>query len=663
LKNWKNKRNSNRFLMIKLCFAALVMTAVISGCTSEEKTIMTGPDGSIKVALNLNKEGQPLYTVTYRDTAVISEGFLGIVRSDADFSSGLRLDSVSGPEEVSESYTLLHGKKKDAKYSALRHTAHLSSSTGEAMDIIFQVSDDGFAFCYRFPGASEEMKQITEEKSSFGFAEGTLAWIQPRAPSKTGWNQTNPSYEENYLMEVALSTVAADTNGWGFPALFRTGNCWANLTESWPDRNYCGSHLAKGTGANEMVISFPESTEGYTGGSVLPESKLPWQTPWRIVTLGSTPGVIAESTHGTDLALPPEEGDFSYVRPGRAAWSWALMKDRSVNYETQKRFITYAAEMGWEYCLIDVNWDKTIGWEKIADLARLAEEKKVGLILWYNSAGDWNTVTYHPKDRLLTPESRAEEFSRLERLGIKGIKVDFFGGDGQSMMDYYQDILADAHRHRLVVNCHGSTLPRGLHRTWPNLVSMEAIRGFEFATFDQATADLVASKATMLAFTRNAFDPMDFTPVCFTEYDNFERVTGNGAELALAVLFLSGVQHYAEAPKGMASVPDYVREMMSEIPVSWDETMFIDGYPGRYIVLARRSGDDWYFAGVNAGEDTVRLNPDLPFAKGISGTIITEGETLRSFSQGTITPDQSGTVSVQIIPNGGFVIRFEKPAL
>ena len=649
--------------MKKLWFAALVMTVIISGCTSAKTITMTGPDGRIKVTFNLNKEGQPVYSVMYRDTAVISESFLGIVRSDADFSSGLKLDSVTGPEEVMESYALLHGKKKDAQYSALRHTVHLSSSTGEAMDIIFQVSDDGFAFCYRFPGASEEMKYITEERSSFGFAEGTLAWIQPRAPSKSGWNQTNPSYEENYLMEVALSTVADDENGWVFPALFRTGNCWVNLTESWPDRNYCGSHLARGTGANEMVISFPEPTEGYTGGSVFPESKLPWKTPWRIVTMGSTPGVIAESTQGTDLAHSPIEDDFSYVRPGRAAWSWALMKDGSVNYEEQKRFINYAAEMGWEYCLIDVNWDQTIGWDRIADLARLAEEKKVGLILWYNSAGDWNTVTYHPKDRLLTSESREEEFSRLESLGIKGIKVDFFGGDGQSMMDYYQDILADAHRHKLVVNCHGSTLPRGLHRTWPNLVSMEAIRGFEFATFDQATADLVPSKAAILAVTRNAFDPMDFTPVCFTEYDNNKRVTGNGAELALAVLFLSGVQHYAETPEGMATVPGYVREMMSEIPVSWDETRFIDGYPGRYIVLARRSGDDWYVASVNAEEDTVRLNLNLPFAEGISGTIITEGETLRSFSQGTVTPDKSGAASVQIMPKGGFVIRFEKPAL
>ena len=644
--------------MKKLQIAALLVFAITSGCISSKTVMMTGPGGKINIAFNLVHGGQPVYSVIFSDTAVITEGSLGIVRADADFSAGLKLDSVTGPSEIIDKYTLLHGKKKEASYNGRQYTLHLTGNTGEAMDIIFRISDDGFAFCYKFPGSPDGLKYITAERSSFGFAEGTIAWIQPRAASKSGWNQTNPSYEENYLMEVPLATVEADTNGWVFPALFRSGSCWVNLTESWPARNYCGSHLAKGSAANEMIIAFPEMTEGYTNGSVLPQSKLPWQTPWRIVTMGTTPGIFAESTHGTDLAAPPPEGDFSYVRPGRAAWSWALMKDGSVNYEVQKQFINYAAEMGWEYCLIDVNWDKTIGWDKIADLARLAEEKKVGLILWYNSAGDWNTVTYHPKDRLLTHELREEEFSRLESLGIKGIKVDFFGGDGQSMMDYYQDILADAHRHRLLVNCHGSTYPRGLQRTWPNLVSMEAIRGFEFATFDQATADLVASKATTLPFTRNAFDPMDFTPVCFTKYDNNERVTGNGAELALAVLFLSGIQHYAETPHGMETVPDYIREVMRDIPVSWDQTIFLSGYPGRHIVIARRAQNTWYVAGVNAGEDPLELSLKVPFAEGISGTIITEGESPRSFSQDTITPGLSGRISVEMMPKGGFVMIF-----
>lgn len=641
-----------------VCIA--IMFLITAGCRSEKNVIMTSPDGSIRLTFELAEGGIPTYSVYSLDTAVITTGTLGIVRADADFSGKLRVDSVSGPSQISDSYTLLYGKKKEASYNALRHVIHLSSPAGEAIDIIFQVSDVGFAYCYRFPGSSEEIKFITAEKSSFGFPEGTDAWIQPRAASKTGWNQTNPSYEENYLMDEQLSSIVPDTNGYVLPALFHAGNCWVNLTESWPDRNYCGSHIRLDSGTNTVAFAFPEPAEGFTKGSVYPQSALPWQTPWRVITMGGSPGVIVESTHGTDLAAPQHEGDFSYVTPGRAAWSWALMKDASVNFDIQKRFINYASEMGWEYCLIDVNWDTTIGWEKLAELAKQAKEKGVGLIMWYNSAGDWNTVTYHPKDRLLTSESREEEFSRLASLGIKGVKVDFFGGDGQSMMDYYQDILEDAHRYKLVVNCHGSTYPRGLQRTWPNLVSMEAVRGLEFATFDQATADLVASKATLLAFTRNAFDPMDFTPVCFTEYDNFRRVTGNGAELALAVLFLSGVQHYAETPMGMATVPEYVREMMSRITVSWDETRFIAGYPRKYIVLARRSGPDWYVAGVNAGTESKKLTLHLPFQVSSSGLIVTEGETARSFTQSAIMPDASGNLEVTMQPNGGFVIRFEK---
>ncbi|HOO65529.1 MAG: glycoside hydrolase family 97 catalytic domain-containing protein [Bacteroidales bacterium] len=642
--------------MAKLFIAVACAIFLAAGCNNVPVVSLTGSDGKTRLTFELEEGGLPTYSLFYSDTVVIRNGRLGVVMADDDFSGNLTLDSVSGPVEVNDNYTLLYGKTKKASYNARQMVVHLSNSYGKNMNIVFRLSDQGLAFCYDFPGAPGENKFIIEEKSTFSFPEETVAWIQPRAASKSGWNQTNPSYEENYLMEELLSDLDADTNGYVFPALFRTGNCWVNLTESWPDRNYCGSHLDLIVGTNELSIAFPEPTEGYTNGVVYPRSTLPWQTPWRIITIGSTPGVIAESTHGTDLALPPEEGDFSYVRPGRAAWSWALMKDGSVNYEEQRRFISYASEMGWEYCLIDVNWDRTIGWEKIGELAKLAENKNVGLILWYNSAGDWNTVTYHPKDRLLTHELREEEFSRLESLGIKGIKVDFFGGDGQSMMDYYKDILEDAHRHRLVVNCHGSTLPRGVQRTWPNLVSMEAIRGFEFATFDQSTADLVPSKATMLAYTRNAFDPMDFTPVCFTEYDNYERVTGNGAELAMAVLFLSGVQHYAETPQGMATVPDYVREMMSEIPVSWDETRFIDGYPGSHIVMARRSGEEWYIAGVNAEKEPLRLVFPAPIHTAGTWTVVTDGETLRSFSTSTVTADAEGKITVEVRPNGGFVM-------
>jgi len=642
----------------KYLFAAAVILTSVNSCNREDRMTLESPGGDIRVSIQLSNEGKAVYSVFLHEVPVIENSSLGILMEDGDFYSGLKLDSVSEVTLIKDKYTLLHGKTKEAGYTANRRVFHLSNGSDRQMNVIFQISDDGVAFCYSFPGTPETVKKITSEKTGFSFVAGTTAWIQTRAQAKSGWNQCNPSYEEHYNEEILVDSIRPDMNGWVFPALFRTENCWVNLTESWPDRNYCGSHLNKGEGANELVIAFPEPTEGTTGGAVYPQSVLPWTTPWRILTIGSSPGVIVESTHGTDLAKPSEPGDFSYVKPGRASWSWALMKDGSVNYEVQKDFISYASEMGWEYCLVDVNWDTTIGWDKMADLSRMAAGKNVALIAWYNSAGDWNTVPYHPKDKLLTRESREAEFSRLEQIGIKGIKVDFFGGDGQSMMDYYQEILADAHRHHLVVNCHGSTLPRGLHRTWPNLVSMEAIRGLEYATFGQESADKVPSKATTASFIRNAFDPMDFTPVCFTSYDNFERVTGNGAELAMAVLFLSGVQHYAETPAGMARMPDYVREFMSAIPVVWDETRFIDGYPGRYIAIARRTGDVWYVAGINAGKVPMEMKMKLPFIDQGNGILVTEGDTPRSFALMTINIEAEKSATVTLRPNGGFVMRF-----
>jgi hypothetical protein len=638
----------------------LVSILVTTSCTKPANYSVKSPGGDINVAFSLSKSGSANYTIYYKNKPIIEKSMLGIIREDADFTSNMKIDSISEISSIQDNYVLLHGKKKEASYKANKQIYHLSNPSDERIDIIFQVSNDGVAFCYNFPEVSEGVKKITSETTSFHFTDSTKAWIQPRAKAKSGWNRCNPSYEEHYWKEVTLSTVAANDSGWVFPALFHANNCWVNLTESWPDRNYCGSHLQKGVNADEMIIAFPEPTEGFTNGIVFPTSKLPWTTPWRVITLGENPGVIVESTMGTDLAKPSVPGDFSYVKPGRASWSWVLMKDASVNYAVQKEFIDYASEMGWEYCLIDADWDTRIGWEKIGDLARMAAKKNVGLILWYNSAGDWNTVPYHPRNMLLSTESRCAEFAKLKALGIKGIKVDFFGGDGQSMMDYYQDILLDAHKYQLVVNCHGATLPRGLQRTFPNLVSMEAIRGLEFATFGQETADKVPAKATLLAFTRNAFDPMDFTPVCFNAYDNNKRVTGNGAELAQAVLFLSGVQHYAETPAGMAKVPEYVRALMRDIPVIWDETKYIDGYPGRYLILARRASKIWYIAGVNAEKETKELNLQLPFVSQKSGLLITEGDSLRSFSREQITLDANYSFHLSIKSNGGFVLTFNE---
>jgi hypothetical protein len=373
-----------------------------------------------------------------------------------------------------------------------------------------------------------------------------------------------------------------------------------------------------------------------------------------------------ESTLGTDLAEPSKLKDVSFVKPGRASWSWIMLKDDSMVYDVQKRFIDFAADMKWEYCLIDAYWDTQIGYDRIAELADYAAVKNVGLLLWYNSVGNWNTTPQTPKNKLLTHHDRVKEFSRLKKMGIKGVKVDFFGGDGQSMMAYYQDIFEDAAKFNLSVNCHGATLPRGWQRTYPNLLTAEAIKGFEYVTFEQGNADLEPNHCCTAVFTRNVFDSMDFTPVCFTEVPNIRRVTTNGFELALAVIFTSGIQHYAQTPEGMAAVPAYVKDLMKEIPSHWDESCFIDGYPGKLVVIARRFKDKWYVAGINGENVEKSINLDLSFPpqeqrtslKNVkTGMLVTDGADNRSFKMQNITITPGKLLGIKLKGYGGFVIK------
>ena len=310
--------------------------------------------------------------------------------------------------------------------------------------------------------------------------------------------------------------------------------------------------------------------------------------------------------------------------------------------------------MHWDYTLIDADWDKKIGYEKLQELVDYAAQKNIGILVWYNSSGNWNTSPYSPKSQLITHEQRETEFARLRGIGVKGVKIDFFGGDGQSFMDYYVAILKDAAANNLLVNFHGATLPRGWQRTFPNLMTMESIKGFEFTTFTQADQDPVAQHVATALFTRNIFDPMDFTPMVFGDIPNIKRVTENSFELAESVLMISGIQHFAEIPEGMATVPGYVKEFLRELPHEWDDVKFIDGYPGKFAVIARRAGDVWYVAGINAGKENKTLSINLDFAGDKTGYVIASGETERSFVQQEINSKTPQTITLR--PNAGFVI-------
>lgn len=611
------------------------------------------PDNHIAVTVRAT-DGQLTYTVARDGKPVLLASGLGLQLAGADLHQDLTLSASSAPRLIEDRYQMAVGKRKDISYRANEQTYSLQNARQQKMDVVFRVSNDGVAFRYIVADPSLPLKKLVQEHTTFALPDGAKAWLQPMSVAQTGWSNTNPSYEEHYQMEIPAGTKAPTEAGWVFPALFRTGANWLAISEANMDGSWQASRLAQDSTGGEYRIGNPMPAEVFTNGGLMAETEGTLTSPWRVIALGSL-ATVTNSTLGTDLAAPAVAFDKALVKPGHASWSWAILKDESIVYDVQKRFIDYAADMHWDYTLIDVNWDRNIGYDKIKELADYAKTKNVGLILWYNSSGAWNKTDYSPKSQLLTHEQRVKEFKRLSEIGIKGLKIDFFAGDGQSMIAYYNEILRDAADAGLLINFHGSTLPRGWQRTWPNLMTMEAIRGFEYTTFEQKDQDLMPSHAAMLPFTRNLFDPMDFTPMVFGDIPKIKRASSNGFELATSVLYLSGIQHFAETPEGMATVPEYVKNFLRELPRSWDDSRYVDGYPGKYAVIARRFGDSWYIAGINGGESTKSLTLDLSFVGNKQGVIIADGEQARSFSQRTIGAGKKVVVTVK--PHGGFVIK------
>ena len=493
------------------------------------------------------------------------------------------------------------------------------------------------------------------ERSGVDFFDGTLAWLQPKAEAQSGWMNTNPSYEEDYLQAIPVGTPSPTTNGWVYPALFHYRDSWIVLSETGMDGRYSATSLAQDSENGLYRLRFPQSAEVITNGKLLPEAPLPFHSPWRLVLVGDLATIMA-STLGTDLAEPSALDYTGFIAPGVAAWSWGLLKDDATVYPVQKEFIDYAAWMSWSYVLVDADWDQKIGYQRIAELAQYAAERGVGLLLWYNSSGAWNQTVYSPKSRLLTRADRRAEFARLRAIGIRGVKVDFFPGDGASVMQYYRDILGDAADFELVVNFHGSTLPRGLQRTFPNLLTSEAVKGMEFITFEQENADREATHVAMLPFTRNLFDPMDFTPMVLGDIPNIERKTSNGFQLALPVLLLSGLQHLVTTPEQMRQMPDYVQAYLRGLPGQWDESRFLDGYPGQFVVIARRAGARWYVAGINGSQESMQLDLDLSFIPVGKGALIRDGDRPRELQRHEIAADRQ---QLLLPAASGFVMLFE----
>jgi len=529
-------------------------------------------------------------------------------------------------------------------------------------DVIFRISNNDVAFKYRMYPQGETLSCVVkQEVTGFVFPDGTTTFLCPQSKPMGGFARTSPSYETSYTADDV-----AGKNGWGegytFPCLFRNGdNGWVLVSETGVNGGYCASRLL-GHKGGVYTIGFPQEGEANGNGTVSPGIALPGETPWRTITVGKTLAPIVETTVPFDVVKPlySAKGEYTY---GRGSWSWIIGMDGSTNYKEQLRYIDFSAAMGYQSVLVDALWDKQIGRDKIEELAKYGKDKGVALYLWYNSNGYWNDAPQTPRGIMDNAIARRKEMKWMQSIGIRGIKVDFFGGDKQMTMQLYEDILSDANEYGLLVIFHGCTLPRGWERMYPNFASSEAVLASENLHFSQGSCDHEAFNATLHPFIRNTVGSMDFGGSALNKYYNADnaprgsrRVTSDVYALATAVLFQSPVQHFALAPNNLTDAPSWAIDFMKEVPTTWDEVRFIDGYPGKYVILARRHGDKWYIAGVNAQKETLKLKVNLP--------MFSNGEKVRLFSDDKVL--QGGVKQIGIgkkqelqlsIPcNGGVLI-------
>jgi alpha-glucosidase len=659
MNNWKNKTLLGLFCML------FITTNVIFAAPST----ITSPDGKLQTNFELNSAGEPIYSIKLNGKEVLRPSSLGLVRDDSDFTKKLNLDKTSSIEKVSDNYSMLLGKRKNCSYQANRCTFTLKNSSGQVMQIIFQVSNDGVAFRYAFPDDSSQTRTVIEEKTAFAFAPTTVSWLHPMQPGKTGWSRTQPSYEENYAVEKPVGEPSPTGVGWCLPALFKTSdNIWVLICDTDVNESYCAARLGQDSSGGIYKIAFPHPQEHR--GPIDPCQPLittPFNSPWRVLIIGQKLNTLVESTLMTDLATPSKIKNTDFIKPGKAAWHWLRYSDNSSTLDVAQSFLDFAANMKWQYILIDCNWDRSIGYETMAEFIKQAKSKNVGVILWYNSNGPWNDAPMSPKNRMYETSVRREEFAKLQQMGVKGVKVDFFPGDKQATMKFYLELLKDAADYNILVNCHGATIPRGWQRTWPNLVTMEAVKGMEYCTFEQRNADLEPQHCCILPFTRNVIGSMDFTPVVFNpRIRGVNLRTTLAFELALSVVFESGVQHFGLVPDEYKLMPDYVVKFLQDVPTVWDETRLIDGYPGNFAVIARKSGSKWYIAGLNGTKQEKELTLDLSFLPAqTTAALITDGPASvdaetgrpqRSFNQSTLNKYTIRKPNIKLQPNGGFVI-------
>lgn len=639
----------------------LVWLFVLSGPLAAQSVSVNGPDGKLQLTVSCpSANGEVSYAVTYNGKQMLESSPLGMETNVGDFYRGLQLKEhkVTALDTVYEQSRI---KASHIHYRANELLCSFVNGEGKNVQITFRVSNNDVAFRYTLPREQGKGSvTVNSERTGFRFPSQTTTFLCPQSDAMIGWKRTKPSYEEEYKADAPMNERSGYGHGYTFPCLFKVGDDgWVLLSETGVDSRYCGSRLSDwDNGVYRIAFPMPEENNG--NGTVSPAFSLPGSTPWRTVTVGETLKPIVETTVPWDVVEPRYTTTHDY-KPGRGTWSWILWQDGSINYDDQVRYVDLAAAMGYEYVLIDNWWDNNIGRDRMEQFIKYARSKGVEVFLWYSSSGYWNDIEQSPVNRMDNSIARKQEMRWLQSLGVKGIKVDFFGGDKQETLRLYEEILSDADDHGLMVIFHGCTLPRGWERMYPNYVGSEAVLASENLVFSQHFCDNEAFNATLHPFIRNAVGCMEFGGVFLNKRLNRSndggtiRRTTDIFQLATAVLFQNPIQNFALAPNNLTDAPQICLDFMKQVPTTWDETRFIDGYPGRYIVLARRHGNTWYIAAVNATAEPLKLKLDLPVLAGQEVSLYSDDKKMQpQLKLQKIKTDGSLQLTVQ--PQGGAVI-------
>lgn len=623
-----------------------LMGMIFATASVQAKETLSSPNKAINIELVTT--GSPIFKVTYSNKLqqkpmAFSIENLGMKFNGRNYTD-LKFVKAGKTSSINEKYPMPTGKKSQCENHANECAYVFSSADGEII-VRMRAYNDGITFRYEVEGLSSNT--VADETTVFNLEQATNRWIQ--------------TYDPGYERYFPLQTIdRIQQRNWSLPALFEfetgNGSSWMLLSESNIEANQSAMWIDNAGSKNLYKVVQAENKVALTGS---------WHTSWRVGIIGTLADVV-ESTLIEDSSAPNQTGDFSWVKPGIASWIYWAYNHGSQDYKIVTQYIDMAKALNLKYTLIDWEWDLMHNGGNIDDAINYANQQGVKLLLWYNSSTAWITDANGPQFKLNTPESRENEFSMLESKGIAGVKIDFFAGDKEEVMRYCQDILRDAAKHHLLVNLHGAPLPRGWRRTFPNLVSTEGVLGAEWYNNGPQLTNQAAAHNATLPFTRNVVGPMDYTPCTFSD-SQFPHITTDAHELALTALFESGIQHLADKPESYLSQPKAVQDYLTHLPAAWDDIKFIDGYPGRYAVIARRSGNTWYVAGINGLNTQQSTRIDWSFlskskAKATmffdveaDGTLQDPDKT-RGFAIGEATIKSSSAQSINMRPRGGFVI-------